>query len=313
MEDNVIKNNMDKRIIIQHNFLTGMGDCVQAMYEYLDTAKDLKNLGFETTLIINDTKNMYFDKGKFFDFFNENEFKKYFDSIEFSEEFNHVMCFRGMDQVYHDGNVTPYGYIWALFVPLGHYPEIKSEVIPFIKKYRYLSNVETDNKKIINEDLIKRYKSHKVKLGLDKPYNSLYYRTHDLEDNEDTYATYDDEIMKLVSIDKKIFVCSNSYGFKKYMESKNLDNVILNQIPGEETNGNQINLDYSFFDNMDVLHVRTEYVIYEMLALSDSDVIDFYTLWNRISNFIFFARINKTKMNFRTLNYEKMKQEYVEY
>lgn len=304
---------MKEKAIIQHNFLTGMGDCVQCIYEYLDTAAELKKMGYELTLKINDSKNMYFDKNKFFDFFNENEFKRYFDFIEFTDEFNHVMCLDGLDQIYHDGNVSPYGYIWALFVPLGHYPEIKDSIVSYIKKYRYLSTIETDNKRIINLNLINRYKEHKNKIGLDVPYNSLYYRTHDLEDNVETYQTYDEEITKLISIDKKVFVCSNSYKFKKYIESKNLDNVVLNNIPGEETNGNQINLDYSFFDNMDVLHIRTEFVIYEMLTLSDSDVIDFYTLWNRISNFIFFARINKTKMNFKTLDYEKMKKEYSEH
>jgi hypothetical protein len=290
------------KAIIQHNFLTGMGDCIQFIYEYLDVAVDLKKLGYEIKLLINDSNNMYFEKNKFFDFFNKSEFEKYFDEIEFTELTGHYMNIDNCDQIYHSGNVTPYGFLWGVFVELGHTKEISDKTLLTIKDYSYLKPLNTDYKNIINENLIKKYQEFKNKLNLTTPYKCLYFRSHDLEDNEDTYPTYEKEMLNFLNCDESVFVCSNSYGFKKYIKSKNLNNVVITEIPGEITNGNQINLDYSFFDNIEVLLKRTEYVIFEMLLLAESKEIEIYTLWNRISNFIFFCKLKKVKMNFKTLN-----------
>jgi hypothetical protein len=290
------------KAIIQHNFLTGMGDCIQFIYEYLDTAADLKKLGYHLTLLINDSNNMYFEKNKFFDFFNKSEFEKYFDKIEFTEQFGHYMNIEDCDQIYHSGNVTPFGFLWGVFIKEGHLKHIEDKTLPTIKDYSYLVPLNTDYKNIINENLIKKYREFKTELKLTTPFKSLYFRSHDLEDNENTYPTYEKDMLNYINCDKSVFVCSNSYGFKKYARSLNLKNLVLTKIPGEETNGNQINLDYSFFNDIEILHKRTEYVIFEMLLLAESNEIEIYTLWDRISNFIFFCKLKKVKMNFRTLN-----------
>ena len=152
------------KAIIQHNFLTGMGDCIQFIYEYLDTAADLKKLGYHLTLLINDSNNMYFEKNKFFDFFNKSEFEKYFDKIEFTEQFGHYMNIEDCDQIYHSGNVTPFGFLWGVFIKEGHLKHIEDKTLPTIKDYSYLVPLNTDYKNIINENLIKKYNIPKEKI-----------------------------------------------------------------------------------------------------------------------------------------------------
>ena len=46
-----------------------------------------------------------------------------------------------------------------------------------------------------------------------------------------------------------------------------------------------------------MIHLRTEFVIFEMLTLSESKNINFFALWGRGSNFLLLSRINETPIN----------------
>jgi hypothetical protein len=47
-----------------------------------------------------------------------------------------------------------------------------------------------------------------------------------------------------------------------------------------------------------ILHGRNIYTLLDMFILGESSEIDFFTTWNRYSNFLVFAGLNKVKINY---------------
>ena len=77
-----------------------------------------------------------------------------------------------------------------------------------------------------------------------------------------------------------------------YLKSM-LKNIMYN-IPGEDVAGNHYNYNRVFYDNKDMTHLRTEFVLFEMLTLSDSKEVNFFTLWGRESNFLLLTKVKET-------------------
>ena len=70
----------------------------------------------------------------------------------------HYMNIGNCDQIYHSGNVNPFGFCWGVFIEDGHKEHIKEKTSSTIKDYSYLAPLETEYKNIINEKIIENKK-----------------------------------------------------------------------------------------------------------------------------------------------------------
>ena len=67
------------KVLIQHNFITGLGDMYTSITQYLDYVNKLNNIGYECELIVSFRENKYSDIFEFSEIFNMdvfNVFKK---------------------------------------------------------------------------------------------------------------------------------------------------------------------------------------------------------------------------------------------
>jgi hypothetical protein len=272
--------------IIQHNFTSGLGDCIVAIYEYIDTAEELINLGYTVELILNIDKNCYIYNDDFFNLFNKDEFT-IFSKIEFTSTPITTIIYNEYTRVYSLRSASPGAHWWDLFVDD---PELFDMNI--IKIYPYKSNVLPKKRNIINDELIKEYQNISPK----KPFVSIYYRSFDLRDGDNYLQSQKENIDKALKLNDNIFVCSNSFNFKKPIKDLNLENIMMYDIPEESNYGNHWYGHKLKFNENDILFERTKYTIFDMLTLSDSSFIHHFTEWGRTSNFLIFSKINKVNI-----------------
>jgi hypothetical protein len=285
------------RGIIQHNFTTGFGDALNCIYEYFTTCKNLQKKGYEFELYLNLDKNVYFEKDRFFHYFNEDLFRTIFKKITITEDPIRDVNYEDVVRVHSIGIVEPGGHLWDLFLEVGH----DVDDINDVRTFSYTVPHYLERMDVFNNEIIKKYNDLKTLYGLTTPYYAIYYRTHDLQDNVESYSQFDDELRTILNDNEKVFVCSNSFKFKEYIKTFNTNNIVCYDIPKEKESGNHYNYNRVFFDNFELLHLRTEYVIYDMLTLSDAAGIDFFTLWGRPSNFMLIPKLKRTKINERII------------
>ena len=132
--------------------------------------------------------------------------------------------------------------------------------------------------------------------NLIEPYNSIYMRTEDKNDNMDYFNSHKNKIDEIIKNSDRLFACSNGLNFKNYV--RNFENVITIKLPEEEKYGAHLQHTYSLFNNMDLVHERTKYTIFEMLIISESKKIDAFCIFGRESNFLFLSAVNKTVTNY---------------
>jgi hypothetical protein len=276
------------RVLIQHNFTSGLGDFLSCIYDYFKNCENLKKLGyneFNIKFFLN--KNVYLHKESFFEFFKLETFQKVFKTIEIINESITNEHYDGMDRVFSIGNVPPGSHLWDLFIETGYDKSVKESIVTYSYVKPDLSYLD-----LFNDRIVKKYNELKELHHLDK-YSTIYYRTHDLQDNENTYSNFDVEFTKIIKNNDKVFVCSNSFLFKEYIK-KFGDKVITYDILDENTVGNHYNYNRVFYEEKEKLHIRTDFVIYEMLTLSDSTEVNFFTLWGRESNFLLLSKVKNT-------------------
>jgi hypothetical protein len=282
------------KALIQHNFNTGLGDFLNCIYEYYTTCKKLEKLGYDRFSIkFFIQKNVYLHTEQFWDIFNIDFFNSYFENVEIIENpitEHYYLDYTCINSIFTD---RPGQHLWDLFLQ-NHYEECAKDVI---STYSY-QKPECEYLDVFNYDVIKKYSNLKLEHSLED-YVSLYYRTHDLQDNEESYQYNDVYIKNIVESNKKVYVASNSHLFKKFVK-KYGDRIITYDILGEIEAGNHYNYNRVHYDNKELIKKRTEYVIYEMLTLSDSKEINFFTLWGRDSNFLLISKIKDTPIKIQS-------------
>ena len=276
------------RALIQDNFRSGLGDAIVAIYEYLETAKTLKSLGYKVELLLNISKNRYINSENFFDIFNRNEFD-IFDNIETTREAISQNIFQDLTKVYTLGGAIAGQHWWDLFI-----------TNPINFKYEYLSiypqsEPDTPSKNIIifHDTVYREYEQIKNSHDLNIPYKAIFFRTQDEIDESKLLHTYENIIKEIISSNNKIFVCSNSLKIANQIKALNADKIITY---GNRFGGNHIDqkrrLDLSSVE----LLSKSKNVIFDMLTLSDAIDISHISEWNRSSNFLIFCKINKKEI-----------------
>ena len=263
--------------IIQHTFNSGLGDCVVAVSEYLHNAQRLKKLGYNITLNINTTNNLYYNDLNLFDIFDIKSF-----SI-----FNNINIINSSKDSY-DGylvNHISYGaskpglHWWDLFLSC----EDNFTVDTFPQNGLFFNNLINDNNIVFNPSIYETFN----KLN-HKNYDVIYLRPNDCEDNLKLYNIKKEKIDSILKKSDKVFVCSNSHKIKEQFCASNIFKL---NIPMENLYGNHI------YNNLkidtDISKIRTQLAVLEMVILSKANRIYFATSWGRVSNFLYFAILNK--------------------
>ena len=252
--------------LIQHNFVTGMGDFLNCVYEYIITTNKLKKVGYNHfTLCLYLNKNIYIDADIFWDIFNKSEFETLFTVIilnnPITEKQYEIYTYVGTVGVDRPGQ-----HQWDLFL---ENPTNESRNCFSLYSYR---KPESEYLELFNSSFMSKYKQLKQTHNLDD-YISIYFRAEDLKDEEDFYLNKINQLEDIIK-NKKVFVCSNSYAFKKYMSQ--YENVIVYDIPMENILGNHYTYGNKLcYDDKKIFNARTEFILFDMLTLSDSSDIYF--------------------------------------
>ena len=277
------------KAIIQYNFSAGIGDMVTHQFELINTTKNLINLGYVVDLKLNIKHNSYFEDNMFFNFFNEDVYK-IFNNVEILENPILNNDFEGFTKYYTFNNVDSGLHCWDLFFDYIH-NDLNSDII---LHYPYNISNPPEMIDIFNPKIIKEYKELKLKYNLNDDYDTIHFRTYDMSDNIEYFETKKSEIDYIIENSDKIFCCSNSYNFKSYV--KNFKNVIVLPIIKEELYGAHFDRSHSLFYDMDIVHERTKFTIFEMLMMSESNKIYTFNILKRASNFLFISLVNKVKI-----------------
>jgi hypothetical protein len=279
------------KAIIQHNFTSGLGDAIVAIYEYLETAEKLKNLGFEIKLILNLTRNSYIDNSDFFQIFDKEEFFV-FNNIEITEKPIYDNNFGLYKKIYTLHNVSSGLHWWDLFVDNENFDK------SVITIYPQQSPLSPPKRNILNKKIHQSYLETLNRINNNPNYISIYFRTFDLNDGINFFNEKKDVVIEILKNNANVFICSNSFKIKELIKNLGFKNLFQFEIPLEKNFGNHFQTKKIIENSNETLFERTKYTLFDMISLSNSHKIFFFTEWNRNSNFLIFSKINKTKIEF---------------
>lgn len=271
------------KAIVQHNFNSGLGDCIVAIAEYIENIKYLKNLGFTTTLKINTNENKYYSNLDLFDLIDKNLFISYFDTIEYIQ--NTESSYPGfINKHISYGAKKPGMHWWDLFIDTDQ----NIPIITFNQNHYEFSNVKNNSIKINFTKNILDYTTKILSFNV----TSLYLRLKDYNDDINNISeTTLKHISDIYNQFNYVFICSNSYPIKEYIRSLYPKQTVLLQSPLEKELGYHYSSNLSSGDRYSS-KIRTYITLAEMFILSKSNQIFFHTEWDRISNFLFPSYVN---------------------
>lgn len=282
-------------LIIQANFNQGYGDGFMAMCDYMKVTKDLKSIGYRTKLNFWLNRNFYYKSKSPLDYIDLSCLDM-FDEIQI---INNPMTKRnenGFTCVFTHAGAEPSLHYWDLFIndeSVNFYQE-KYNVVQFSMNNMVGGNIPEIYPKLSSE-ILNKYNEFITENNL-LDYDTIYFRTQDLQDEPNFIQSYEDKINEIIDRGRDIFVCSNSYELKKLIKKINKKNVFYYNVPLEEKmGGNHYNHQTI---NEEDLHNRNIYTLLEMWTLGKSNEIFFFTTWRRYSNFLLFAPIHKSKIHY---------------
>jgi len=273
------------KTVIQHNFSSGLGDCIVALYECIDTALKLKNQGHEVELFINQNRNLYFFKEDFFEIFNKDVFSV-FDKINIILDGS---AFSGsLKHIYTLGSASPGVHWWDLFAEFDT-QEVR-ECVTVYTVYPYVSKNLPQEKPLFNESVETDYSQIKR-----EDYTALYFRTYDFNEGDAFYRNFSKQITDILNLNKHIFVCSNSFTVKNMIKQLKRNDIFMNDICGEENFGNH----WGSMPELtrEQLILKTKQTIFDMFFLRDAKQINLFSEWSRLSNFLFFSKLRNVNIN----------------
>jgi hypothetical protein len=283
------------KAIIQHNFNTGWGDGLFAMTDYINNSIELKKLGYEVELRFNLRTNLYFKSKTPLDYLHEKVFD-IFDIISINSDFLYLNEQDGFSCVYTFANAKPGQHFYDIFVESNtkEYYMDNIHIFHFNMINMINGNLPPVYPKI-NFEIQKKFDDF-VKTNTLDDYDSIYFRTQDLQEEMDFLEKNKGKIKDILSRGNKIFISSNSKEFKKYVKSLNTPKVYFWEIPLEEEWGGNHLLHQKIED--EILHQRNIYTFLDMWTLSFSKNIYFFTTWGRYSNFLFYSPINGSNIHY---------------
>ncbi len=284
------------KAIIQHNFNTGWGDGLFAMTDYLNNTIELKKLGYEVELRFNIRTNLYFKSKKPLDYLEEEIFS-IFDKISINSDFLYLDEQDGFSCVFTFANAKPGQHFYDIFVESSSKQFYSDNMkVCHFNMINMINGNLPNVYPILNSEIQKKFEDFIHRNDL-VDYDSIYFRTQDLQEELDFLDSNKKTINEILSDNKKLFICSNSKEFKNYVKSLKNPNVYFWEIPLEDEWGGNHLLHQRIDD--EILHERNIYTFLDMWTLSKSKKIHFFTTWGRYSNFLFYAPINGSQIIYK--------------
>lgn len=274
------------KILIQHNFNSGLGDFLKNITDYINALTPLKNKGYKIVLYINLYKNCYVDKPFFKTLFSPETYNFFDEIIESSDtiygkSYNEYLYYRSSHYPQSPGI-----HQWDIFFD-GEPENIDIKYIDAssaIRLGQYPIELPVFSQEVMNrvDQFIEQHKS----------YNFFHVRTSDVIDV--STERYDLIIEKLCSVTKEIETpfylgTNNKYIYKKM---KSLNKIITYEFPNFDRFDNDMNAFKNFKpvdeSNDDTLLNRLLDICAEMVLSSYAEEIYMFKDYNWISNFLFY-------------------------
>lgn len=275
--------------IIQHNFNQGFGDAFLAMSDYLNHAKKLKSEGYKIKLIFWLYNNKYFKSESPLEYLDETIFS-IFDEIEVSKIPLTQKKQNGYECVFTHAGAHPSSHYWDLYVKESL---IGTNSYSNIKRYSIESLLMDENHNVIpklNVDITKKCENF-INDNKLNDFVSIHFRTQDLDNEPSFLEKKKQKIYEIIQNNEKVFVCSNSLEFIKFIRESKFENVYYFNLPEWDSIGghhmNQIHL------SDDILKQRNVVTLSEMFLIGESKKVYAISSFNRLSYFLFFSAYNK--------------------
>lgn len=292
------------KVIIQHNWTTGLGDLFCASTEYLNFIKPLKEEGYETELIFSFNGSNNGNK-----FIGVNEFDTIFDTSSF-ELFDSISV-REFPIIEKEYNGTFYHHTqYGPTTPGQHWWDTYFDIVPDNIIYpNFNPQTFIDNK--IDPKIFPRFnsevysRSDSFNKNFPEKHNYLQIRYWDYANSnlEQTFQSELEETFNLIKSSNEFFHIGSN-------------NPIVNKTLGELPNVltfNFKNLDlfsndhsYYFYNkhiSNDLLLDRLYDNLAEMISVAEAKKIFLYTKFSWISNFLFYGfTMNKNTFDFKIIN-----------
>jgi hypothetical protein len=289
------------KVLIQHNFKSGLGDLFIDMSEYMTMCKELKELGYEIHLKLCLYYNKYV-KGPFLTKVLSQETIDFFDSID--ETYSGINSMEYEDYKYgfsaHHPQI-PGQHRWDVFFDV--YPEIQlynkrlsihyllTEKIDFITP-KFSNLIEENAKKFANS------------IGGD--YNFFHIRVYDDGESDEGIDLISSNVENVINQDNKLFhVGSNNS--KLVNKLKNNPKVKTYEFKTLSVIDNDMNtVLHTKIDDDEIFLNRVIDTLSEMASIQYSDMIYHSGYYNWSSSFLFYGVLmsGKREDKFKRITYK---------
>lgn len=287
------------KILIQHNFRTGLGDMYNDMVEYMTTVQKYKDLGWEIHLVYCLFTNKYVTDKIFHEIFDQ-ETTNFFTSVQ--ETFSPITEkeYQGFSYVYSAHQPQfPGTHRWDIF---------SDEPIDSTTPYRIPPNLfrlfphDNVTKPQFNEDLIDKAKEFSNQIGSD--YNFIHIRTMDSEKNEQKYNHLKNNFTDFFGKNNGIFHLGTN---NKFLDEnlRNLSNIRVFKFTHLDSADNELNAVTNKNIKNEILIERFKETIIEMISIRFCKHIYSYSDYGWISLFLLYGILegglgekNYTKIHF---------------
>jgi hypothetical protein len=288
------------KIVIQHNFSTGLGDLYCACTEYLNFIKKYKEAGYETELQFcfnsSSFSNKYIGYCDFEELFDISSFY-IFDKITTKRYSTCDLILNGAKYIHTQyGPKTPGVHFWDIFLD-GDEITIPPNVIkyPNYCPTSFLKDkFKPEIRPIFNSEVYKRYNIFKNSIPTN--HHSVQFRYYDFCNllNEPLISSLNIFQDKISNSKNSYHLGSNNQYFLNTLSK--LDNVFTYKFKNLDVFTN----DHSYFYynkgiKKELLLDRIYDNLAEMISFKDSQTITHFSVLNWVSNFLYYSFINSDK------------------
>lgn len=287
------------KLLIQHNFITGLGDMYVSVTQYLEFANEYKNKGYETELVVCFRENKYIDMIDFSEIFDM-EYFSVFDKISYVKKPILKNKYEELTYVF-TANLTvdpkPGQQDWDVFLSESN----EKLIIPNSTTYRLLvDNNQPKIKPKFSKDIIN--KSDIISRQIGDDYNYLQIRMNDEKRlTKDDYKMLELFHNKIIQTNEVFHIGSNSHEVLNFFNNKK--NVFTYGFKSScEFDSNHNYFGHTNLTNEEYIQ-RLKDNIVEMVSIKNAKKIYQYSEIFWISQFLFYSFVeNIGNINFYRVN-----------
>jgi hypothetical protein len=289
------------KVLIQHNFKSGLGDLFIDMSEYMTMCKELKELGYEIHLRLCLYYNKYV-KNPFLTKVLSQKTIDFFDSIEETYSGIHSMEFEDYKYGFSAHHPqSPGQHRWDVFFDV--FPEIQlynkrlsihyllTEKIDFITP-KFSNLIEENAKKFAN--------------SMGDNYNFFHIRVYDDGESDEGIDLISSNVENVISQDNKMFHIGSNNA-KLVNKLKNNPKVKTYEFTTLSVIDNDMNtVIHTEINDDEVFLTRVIDTLSEMVSIQYSDMIYHSGYYNWSSSFLFYGVLmsGKKEDKFKRINYK---------